>query len=331
MKVLVIGGTGNISRGVVAALLGLNHEVVLFNRGRNPDPPPSDVRVIVGDRRNRMDFLSKMSSENFDAVIDMICFDAEDAASSVQAFQGRVEHFVQCSTVMTYGPPFGGINLDETASLNGVSEYALGKLAADELFLRAYSNDDFPVTIFKPSLTFGANVLLPQAGGGGSWIHRLRQGKPILSVGDGLNYFQFLPSKDAGIAFAAVLGRKQSFGEIYNLVHPIPRTWDHWHQEVAMALGVDLKLVHVPQETLIAISPATFGGLRENFGHIQVFNGAKLATCVPEFQPEASLVPSITESIAWMDKHNLVPESHDGDLEDRIIALMKDLPSWLAK
>ena len=98
-----------------------------------------------------------------------------------------------------------------------------------------------------------------------------------------------------------------------------------------MALGVDLKLVHVPQEILVAISPATFGGLSENFGHTQVFNGAKLAACVPEFQPEASLIPSITESIAWMDKHNLVPESHDGDLEDRIIALMKDLPSQLTK
>ena len=61
-----------------------------------------------------------------------------------------------------------------------------------------------------------------------------------------------------------------------------------------------------------------------------MFNGAKLATCVPEFQPEASLIPSITESIAWMDKHNLIPESLDGDLEDRIIALMKDLPSRLA-
>jgi len=331
MKALVIGGTGNISREIVSALLRANHDVVLFNRGRNPDPPPSDVRVIIGDRRDRGDFASKMSLENFDAAIDMICFDAEDAASSVQAFRDRVEHFVHCSTVMTYGPPFSGINLDETAPLNGVSDYALGKIAADELFLKAYSDDHFPVTIFKPSLTFGANVLLPQTGGDGSWIHRLREGKPILSVGDGLSNFQFLPSQDAGIAFAAVLGRKQSFGEIYNLVHPIPRTWDHWHQEVAKALGVELKLVHVPQETLMGISPAKFGSLSENFGHTQVFNGAKLATCVPEFQPEASLVPSITKSIAWMDQHNLVPDTHDGDLEDRIIALMKDLPSQLAK
>ena len=81
----------------------------------------------------------------------------------------------------------------------------------------------------------------------------------------------------------------------------------------------------------MGISPAKFGSLSENFGHTQVFNGAKLATCVPEFQPEASLVPSITKSIAWMDQHNLVPDTHDGDLEDRIIALMKDLPSQLAK
>ena len=50
MKVLVIGGTGNISRGIVAALQNQNHEVTLFNRGKHPDPPTSDIRVIHGDR-----------------------------------------------------------------------------------------------------------------------------------------------------------------------------------------------------------------------------------------------------------------------------------------
>ena len=39
MKVLIIGGTGNISRGIVAALLQRNHEVVMFNRGQHPDAP----------------------------------------------------------------------------------------------------------------------------------------------------------------------------------------------------------------------------------------------------------------------------------------------------
>ena len=105
MKVLVIGGTGNISRGIVAALQNRNHEVVLFNRGQHVDPPPPDVRVIHGDRQQRDDFEAKVSAENWDTVIDMISFNADDAASALRACQGRVGHFVHCSTVMTYGPP----------------------------------------------------------------------------------------------------------------------------------------------------------------------------------------------------------------------------------
>ena len=316
MRVLVIGGTGNISSAVVAALLERKHQVVLFNRGQRPAPPP-DVQVIYGDRRVREDFESKLRVEKFDAVIDMISFDADDAASSLRAFRGRVDHFVHCSTVMTYGPPFSGINLDETAPLNGSSTYALGKIAADALLLRAYEEDGFPVTIFKPSYTYGMD-----------W---LRKGKPSLSAGDGLNYFQFLSSWDAGVGFAEVLGRSKCFGEVYNLVHPIPMTWDEWHCRVAEALGVTAKIVHVAQETLIAISPEWFGELSENFGHTQVFSGAKLSGDVPEFRPRTPLIESLAESIAWMDKHNLVPDSDADDLEDRIIAAVRGLPDQIVR
>ena len=41
MKVLIIGGTGNISRGIVGALLKRNHEVVMFNRGQHPECTPT--------------------------------------------------------------------------------------------------------------------------------------------------------------------------------------------------------------------------------------------------------------------------------------------------
>ena len=331
MRVLVIGGTGNISSGVVAALLERNHQVVLFNRGQRPDPPPPDVQVIYGDRRARVDFERKLRFEKFDAVIDMISFDADDAASSLRAFRDRVDHFVHCSTVMTYGPPFSGINLDETAPLNGSSAYALGKIAADALLLQAYEEDGFPVTIFKPSYTYGMGILGRQVGGDGSWIDRLRKGKPILSAGDGLNYFQFLSSWDAGVGFAEVLGRSKCLGEIYNMVHPTPRTWDEWHCGVAEALGVTAKIFHVAQETLITISPERYGELSENFGHTQVFNGAKLSRDVPEFRPRIPLIESLAESIAWMDKHNLVPDTDADDLEDRIIAAVRGLPDHLAR
>ena len=89
MKVLIIGGTGNISRGIVGALLKRNHEVVMFNRGQHPDAPPPDIQIIHGDRRDRDDFENKMRAEKFDAVIDMISYNADDAASALRAFRGR--------------------------------------------------------------------------------------------------------------------------------------------------------------------------------------------------------------------------------------------------
>lgn len=329
MKVLVIGGTGNISRGIVTTLLDKNHEVTLFNRGQHPDPPLPDIRVIHGDRRQHKDFEDKMRSEAFDAVIDMISFNVEDAASALRAFRWRVGHFIQCSTVMTYGPPFGGINLDEETPLNGQSKYGLGKIAADKLLLEAYREDAFPVTIFKPSYTYGPGMdVQRQVGGDSSWIDRLRQKKPILSAGDGLSYFQFLSSHDAGVGFESVLGRSKCFGEIYNIPHPQPRTWDQWHRAVAEALDVEAKIIHVPQDILIAISPERFGGLSMNFGHTQIFSNAKIARDIPEFQPKQNLVKSLEENIAWMDTHNRVHNSNAGDLEDRIAAAIEALPSY---
>ena len=327
MKVLVIGGTGNISRGIVAALLNRNHEVVIFNRGQHVDPPPPDVRVIYGDRQHREDFEAKVRTENWDAVIDMISFNAEDAASAIRACKGQIGHFVHCSTVMTYGPPFSGINLSETAPLQGTSGYGLNKVAADNLLLETHTNDGFPITIFKPSYTHGPGINLHrQVGGDGSWIDRLRKGKPILSAGDGLNYFQFLASRDAGVAFTEILGKSECFGEIYNLVHPQARTWDEWHRAAATALSVNIDIVHVSQETLIAMAPERFSGLRSNFGHTQIFSHEKLAKVLPDFKPQIPVTESVAENIEWMDKHQRVPNSDDDDLEDRIIETIRNLP-----
>jgi len=334
MHVLIIGGTGTISRAIVQALLRRGHEVTLFNRGQRSDAPPAEVRVLHGDRRNRSAFEATLQAHYFDAAIDMISFTADDARSALRALHGRVDHFIQCSTVMTYGPPFTGLFQDETAPLNGRHDggYGAGKVAADELLLSAYAAEGFPVTIVKPSFTYGPGaVLLRQAMGGGGWIGRLRHGKPLLSVGDGLNYFQFLPAPDAGEAFAALVGKRAALGQVYNLVHPEPLTWDDWQRAVAAALGVQANLVHAPAELLVAISPARFGHLPHNFAHTQVFSGAKLAALLPDWQPHTPQRDAIAATIAWMDQHGQGEDGDADELEDRVIAALRALLEQLSR
>lgn len=333
MDVLIIGGTGTISRAIVAALLRRGHAVTIFTRGQRGEPPPPEVRLMRGDRRERPAFEAALAPLRFDAAIDMISFSAEDAASTARALEGRVGHLVHCSTVMTYGPPFAGLLLDEAAPLNGRHDggYGAGKVAADELLLRAHAERGLPVTIVKPSFTYGpGHPLWRQVDWGTAWVDRLRKGRPILVAGDGLNLFQFLPAADAAEAFVGLLGRPEALGQIYNLVHPEPMTWDEWHRAVAAALGVEAQLVHAPQELLIAVDPARYGGLRSNFGHTQVFSGAKLAGLLPDWRPRTPHAEAIAATLAWMEAHGQVADSDDDRLEDRIIAALRELPARIA-
>jgi nucleoside-diphosphate-sugar epimerase len=90
MRVVILGGTGNISSGIVKQLLEKGYNVICYNRG-NSDSTPKGARQIVGDRNDRDAFELVMQKEKFDMAIDMISFNAEDAASSIAAFRG-VKH-----------------------------------------------------------------------------------------------------------------------------------------------------------------------------------------------------------------------------------------------
>src|SRR5262245_49450272 len=139
MKIGIVGGTGNISQSIVRLLLEHGHEVVCFNRGQKIKAPEG-VRLIEGDRRSQDDFEHKMQAEKFDAAIDMICFNAEDAASSIRAFRG-VGWFVQTSTVCTYGIKYDYFPSDETHPLRPITEYGRNKVAADDVYLEAYHRE----------------------------------------------------------------------------------------------------------------------------------------------------------------------------------------------
>ena len=115
MNVLVLGGTGVISRAIVNLLLKKEHKVTVFNRGSRTLSFEGPVRQITGDRGDRSDFESRMRQESFDAVIDMICFNEADARSTVAAFKDNSAQIVVCSSVAAYKRPYNSVPTVESA------------------------------------------------------------------------------------------------------------------------------------------------------------------------------------------------------------------------
>jgi len=316
MKIGIVGGTGNISTSIVRLLVQQGQEVVCFNRGQR-GPPPAGVRVIIGERANAAEFERAMQREKFDAVIDMICYNAEQAQSSLRAFRG-VRQFVQCSTVCTYGVDYDCLPVPEEHPLRPTTDYGRNKVAADEVYLAAYRQDGFPVTIIKPSTTYGPQMgMLRQVAWDFSWIDRVRKGKPILVCAGGRARHQFLHVDDAALGFAGVLGKPQCIGQTYNLMRPEDISWADYHRVAMQVLGREVQLVSVP---LAVLTGDRFDICKTIFAYDCIYSPAKLQRDVPEFRPVISLEEGMRQVIQVMDQENRIPDSDCETWEDAILA-----------
>ena len=327
MRVVVVGGTGNISTGIVKALLEFEHEVVVFTRSQRKSDLPSGVDYMTGDRKDRAAFEAAMQAAAFDAAIDMISYDREDAESAVRAFSG-LKHYIHCSTVCTYGGPLTEVPATEECQLRPINDYGRGKVAADALLLQAHTDGHFPVTIMKPAHTFGPSwAVLSQLDSAG-WLDRIKAGKPIIVSGDGTNLWSVCASDDAGYGFAGALGREACFGQVYNITRPDFMSWDDYHTRAAAAVGCSIEIVHVPADVLLAAVPERCSLLSIQAQWHQCYDVSKLLRDVPEFRPK---IPFEETVVASYEAEAVRGKAVGDDWEDEVIAAQREMVDGLTQ
>lgn len=327
MKVCVVGGTGNISTSFVKLLLEQGHEVMCFNRGKR-SAVPEGARLITGDRTDRVNFEKTVQQEKFDAAIDMICFTPEDAHSDIRAFRG-ISHFVQCSTVVTYGVELDWLPATEDHPLRATDPYGQGKIQADAVFMEAYYREAFPVTIIKPSATIGPqNGPLRQLGFDFSWVDRIRKGKPILVLGNGNQAIQFLDVDDAALCFANVLGKENCLGQTYNMVRQGNTTWKKYHQTAMKVLGCNVEQVGIvldDMKTLKGFQVPGYHDWVDSYAYNSYFSSEKIYRDIPEFQPRIPLETSMERIFEAADRDGRITRVQSNNWEDQIIATLSHI------
>jgi nucleoside-diphosphate-sugar epimerase len=322
MRIVIVGGTGNISISIVELLLSQGHEVTCYNRGLKGTVPPG-ARLITGDRKHRAEFEATMQREQFDVAIDMICFDKADAESDIRAFRG-VQQFVQCSSVMSYGKPDAWLPVTEDHPLQPDTPYGVGKAEADHAFMAAFYSENFPVTIIKPSTTHGPiRGLVRQVSRDTQWIDRVRKGKPLVVCGDGRQMIQFLHVKDAAPGFVGVIGKSRCIGQTYNLVEDRFTYWDVFHHTAMEVIGREVDLVGVPLHDLLALDVPNMGTCKDVYSYNNYFSSEKIMRDVPEFRPQMTLREAMVDIIAAMDAEGRIDDSDNFAWEDQVIAAQR--------
>lgn len=318
MKIGIVGGSGNISTGVVRLLLERGHDVTCITRGQT-GTLPEGARPLVGDRNDEGWFVDAVRAERFDAAIDFFAFTPAHGLASLSAFRD-VGHFVHVSTVVAYGEKFDWLPVTEDHPNRPEMRYGANKAEIERRYREAHLASGFPVTIIKPSTTYGRQRVVRQLGIDTRWIRRIREGRALLQVGEGNALHHLLHVDDAAPAFVGAIERDRTIGQTYNLVHPHATDWGEVHRTAMSVLGNEVDLVPVSADELIRLDPDRFRLVRGIFAHNLLYSAEKIRRDIPEFNPMISLAEGMADAFEYLERKGLVEDVPLNDWEDQIIA-----------
>jgi nucleoside-diphosphate-sugar epimerase len=324
MKVLILGGTGVISRAIVYELVSRKIGVTVFNRGKRKVPFPPGVSQLTGDKSDPEEFERAFDGMTFDAVIDMISYNEDDARSTVRVFSGKTPQIVFCSTIAAYRRPYRSIPCTEDSeSLADTDEFPYGyRKACMERYLETVmAGGKTNITVIRPSLTFGIGsmnlgVLRQNAG----IIDRIRKGKPLISFGDGKAPWTFTFAPDLARGFAGVIGNSAAYNKAYHVTGEERRVWDDLYLEFGRIVGKEPVILHLPSEMLMKSDDTLFSHLHYEKSYAGVFDISKFKRDVSGFRAEISLNAGVGMMCDWYECDSIAVDPQKDALEDRLAA-----------
>jgi nucleoside-diphosphate-sugar epimerase len=302
LRVLFIGGSGIISSACSSLAVERGIELYVLNRGRSADRPlPAQVTVLQGDVRDPESVGKAVDGLDFDAVVDWVAFTPEHVRADIELFRGRTRQYVFISSASAYQTPPARVPVVESTPLaNPFWQYSRDKIACEDLLVEAYRTDGFPVTIVRPSHTYDRTSV--PFDGGWTVLGRMRQGKEIVVHGDGTSLWTLTHHTDFARGFVPLLGHPRTIGDAFHITSDDVLTWNQIAETLAVAAGVEARLVHVPSDAIAAADPEWGAGLLGDKAHSMVFDNAKLRSVVPDYLATVPFEQGAREIVAWYDE-----------------------------
>jgi len=303
MRVLFIGGTGNISIAATRLCAEQGADLTLLNRGQREIALPDGVRQIQADIRNRAATAEALKGEAFDVVVDWVAFVPGHVETDIALFGGKTSHYVFISSATVYERPSPFFPTVEQAPLgNAHWQYARDKIACEERLLREHEQSGFPATIVRPSYTYSESWL-PTAIEGQDYtiVERLRRGKKIIVPGDGESLWTMTHNTDFARALVGLLGNPAAAGESFHITSDEVLTWNQISETIAAAAGLEARIVHIPSDFIAAVEPELGPGLLGDKSHSLVFDNSKIKRFVPGWEATVPLAEGVARSLKWFE------------------------------
>jgi nucleoside-diphosphate-sugar epimerase len=304
MKVLFIGGTGNISTSASRLAVQSGMELYLLNRG-NRAATLEGAKSIKADISKPAEAAAALKGMSFDAVVNWIAFTPQDIERDISLFAGKTNQYIFISSASAYQKPATHYLITESTPLaNPHWDYSRNKIACEERLLKELRDKGFPGVIVRPSLTYGEQLIplvINSWGKSYTVVDRMKKGKRIIVPGDGSSLWTITHSDDFAKGIVGLLGNQQTIGHGFHITSDEVLTWNQIYEEVGKAVGVKPDLVHLTSDFIAKFAPWEEGSLHGDKSVSCVFDNSKLKRFVPGFCATVTWAQGVRRSIAWFE------------------------------
>jgi nucleoside-diphosphate-sugar epimerase len=154
MKVLFIGGTGNISTATSRLAVAKGIDLYVLNRGKSP-LAVEGAKSIIGDINAPDQLASALAGHQWDVVVNWIAFTKEEIKRDIKLFAGKTKQYIFISSASAYQKPASHYLITESTPLfNPYWQYSRDKIACeDALTLLIESRDSLSPSFAHRILT----------------------------------------------------------------------------------------------------------------------------------------------------------------------------------
>ena len=206
MKVLFIGGTGNISVSVSKLAVQRGFDLYLLNRGTQ-GVTIEGANTITADIKQPEQVRAALGDMHFDCVVNWIAFTEADIERDLDLFAGRCDQYIFISSASVYQKPATfHIITESTPAHNPYWTYSQNKIRCEERLMQCLPRNRLPrwsssglrIPMIRASLLASATgpvILIPQ---------RMLEGKPVIVHGDGTSLWTLTHSEDFAKGFVGL-------------------------------------------------------------------------------------------------------------------------------
>ena len=301
MKVLVTGGTGTISSGIVKECVIQGYETYAITRGNNPKRNIEHAEYLKADLWDCESIKSVLGIKKFDVIVETQVYTLSQLKISLSNYSEICQQYIFMSTAAIYAKK-GEHRIKESDEKNNLKwDYTINKIECEE-YLKKYAEDHGLVyTIIRPTVTDGDyRIPFPIATRTPGWtlFQRMLDGKPILASEN--VKFSIIHIEDFSKSVVELFGNKQAQNEDFHITcNSNDIYWDDVIDISNEILKTDAKTIHVPEKIFNIVWPGMYPEIAYHKNISQVFDDSKILS-VTKHRAKIDLKEGMVKTISAM-------------------------------